>query len=288
MRHFVFVLFIFLLSSCAPKEKIENLEYQNIIIFSDMSDRLELLPNHDISKIKSLIDYFKNDCVAPGKKSGDRSAIYFSALSEQDYYCIDIDSIKDSGEKQMFVNSTSKYINSGLNSKIAQMKTNINNVYSIRNPGIDLISVLNEKLENSSFIKLDKTYKVGGKIDSIKFINHVYVFTDGYLEYQDYKMNNQFYFGLKQIKDLRKYCKRYNVDVLSALKRSSNLGLPPLKGSNNKYVNLHILETHERDRDFVKNKYDNISGLRDNEILESVWRKWATESGFRSFEWKKY
>jgi hypothetical protein len=29
-------------------------------------------------------------------------------------------------------------------------------------------------------------------------------------------------------------------------------------------------------------------GLRDNEILEGVWQKWAKESGFKTFEWKKY
>jgi len=116
----------------------------------------------------------------------------------------------------------------------------------------------------------------------------VYVLTDGYLEYQNYNVNNQFYFGLAQIKVLRDYCNLNNLNISYALNKNPKLGIPPLRGSKNKYVHLHILDTHERDRDFVKNYYKNPSGLRDNEILEAVWRKWALESGFKSFEWKKY
>jgi hypothetical protein len=51
---------------------------------------------------------------------------------------------------------------------------------------------------------------------------------------------------------------------------------------------LHIYETHERDKDDKMLNYKNEQGLRDNEILEAVWRKWALESGFKSLEWKKY
>jgi hypothetical protein len=66
------------------------------------------------------------------------------------------------------------------------------------------------------------------------------------------------------------------------------LCLPPSESRNNKYLNLHILETHERDFDTRNQAYKHPKGLRDNEILETVWRKWAIESGFKSFEWKKY
>ncbi|MBK6888384.1 MAG: hypothetical protein IPH02_00150 [Sphingobacteriales bacterium] len=62
--------------------------------------------------------------------------------------------------------------------------------------------------------------------------------------------------------------------------------MTPIKNAKNKYVNLHILETAERDKNTKLQTYKNPLGLRDNEILEAVWRKWALESGYKSFEWK--
>jgi hypothetical protein len=108
------------------------------------------------------------------------------------------------------------------------------------------------------------------------------------LEYKGKKINNQFYFGIHQIDKIRKYCIANRVDILTALKNNNSLCLPPVKNDKNQLVNLHILETHERDKDTKSQMYKNDMGLRDNEILEAVWHKWATESGFKSFEWKKY
>ena len=34
--------------------------------------------------------------------------------------------------------------------------------------------------------------------------------------------------------------------------------------------------------------YNNPTGLRDNEILENVWRKWAKDSEFKDITWDKY
>ena len=78
------------------------------------------------------------------------------------------------------------------------------------------------------------------------------------------------------------------MDIPEALKRNHSLCLPPNKNKNNQFVNLHILETHERDKNDKLQTYKYRVGQRDNEILEAVWRKWATESEFKSFEWKKY
>ena len=61
-----------------------------------------------------------------------------------------------------------------------------------------------------------------------------------------------------------------------------------LKEEKNKTINLHVYETHERDKNEKLQTYNFEKGVRDNEILEAVWRKWAKESGFKSFEWKKY
>ena len=73
-----------------------------------------------------------------------------------------------------------------------------------------------------------------------------------------------------------------------ALESNKLLCLPICKREKNKFINLHILETHERDKDLQLQTYEHPMGQRDNEILGEVWRKWATESGFKSFDWKKY
>jgi hypothetical protein len=87
---------------------------------------------------------------------------------------------------------------------------------------------------------------------------------------------------------LRKYCVNNNVNIGNALGKDKSLGLPAYISGENKYLNLHILETHERDKDVKFQTYKHTKGLRDNEILEAVWRKWAKESGFKSFKWEKY
>ena len=84
------------------------------------------------------------------------------------------------------------------------------------------------------------------------------------------------------------FCKNNNIDIAQALKINGALALPVIKSDKNKYINLHILETHERDKNEKMQTYKYPRGQRDNEILEAVWRKWATESGFKSLEWKKY
>jgi hypothetical protein len=108
------------------------------------------------------------------------------------------------------------------------------------------------------------------------------------LEYLNEDANRQFYFGSEEIDKVRQFCKKNNLNVTQALETNSSLSLPPIKSKKNQYVNLHILETHERDKNDTLQTYKHPTGLRDNEILEAVWRKWASESGFKSFDWKKY
>jgi hypothetical protein len=122
----------------------------------------------------------------------------------------------------------------------------------------------------------------------INYDNHIYIFTDGYLEYRNKSTNNQFYFGSSEIEKVRQYCIANSVDVPIALERNLSLCLTPTKNEINQFINLHILETHERGKNDKLQTYKYPIGKRDNEILEAVWRKWSIESGFKSFEWKKY
>jgi hypothetical protein len=290
-----------LLNSCGPKPQNKHLTYQNIVILADMSDRLDSMingstknqqyPPKDIDEIHKIVQYFKDECVKPGEKIGDKSSIYFSAFSQNASVLIDIDGIKDLSAKQSFINSTGNYADCGLEQQLADFENKVKNYYAtIKNPGLDLISVLMEKITNENIVKSDNLITDGIDTTFICYENHIYIFTDGYLEYafSQKQKNSQYYFGANEVNKVRQYCKNNNLDVATALNNDTSLCLPRYETGNNKFINLHILETHERDKNTYLQTYSNPKGLRDNEILEVVWRRWATESGFKSFEWKKY
>ena len=282
-------LVLLLFASCGSESQNKYLTYQNIVILSDMSSRLDNRPQRDIDEIRKIVQFFNNECVKPGEKIGDKSCISFSAFSEKTAATIDINKIKNLGEKQRFINSTAEYKLCGLSHHITNFDSTVRNVYEkTRNEGLDLISLLIEKISNEPIIKED-TYLTDG-IDTtyLAYENHIYIFTDGYLEYRGKRANSQFYFGSSEIEKVRQYCKTYKVNIAKALELDTSLCLPACKYKLNKYINLHILESHERDKNLVSQSYDNPTGQRDNEILETVWRKWAKDSGFKDLTWDKY
>ncbi|MEI9956848.1 MAG: hypothetical protein WDM90_11220 [Ferruginibacter sp.] len=176
------------------------------------------------------------------------------------------------------------------NELVAFEDTVKSNYSRIKNQGLDLISILMEKIENENLVKRSRviTDDVGTTI--INYENHIYIFTDGYLEYvlSSKQPSSQFYFSRKKIEAIRKYCQINHMDPTTALKVDKTLRLPAYRNNKNQYINLHICETLERDKDVKLLTYSNDMGLRDNEILEAVWQNWAAESGFKSFQWKKY
>ena len=58
-------------TSCGPKPQNKHLTYQNIIVLSDMSSRLDNRPQKDIDEILKIVQYFKTECVKPGEKIED-------------------------------------------------------------------------------------------------------------------------------------------------------------------------------------------------------------------------
>lgn len=283
---FLGLIFLF---SCGSDPETKELTYQNIMILSDMSSRLINKPNKDKEEIDKILSYFIKECVKPGEKIGDKSSIYFSSFSDKMLASVDIGNIKNIGEKQRFINSTGEYRTKGLTYKVKEFKKNVELAYAtVRNPGIDLISVLSDKIENDGFVK-ENTFLTDG-IDTtfVNYDNHIYIFTDGYLEYLNKNENSQFYFGANEIKQIRNYCNTKKVTIKKALELNRSFSIPPVKEEKNKTINLHVYETHERDKNEKLQTYNFEKGVRDNEILEAVWRKWAKESGFKSFEWKKY
>jgi len=289
MKNSLIIFSICIFCSCKHSEN-KHLTYQNIVILSDMSNRLEKRQCKDIEEIHRLLAFFKDECVRPGEKIGDKSSISFSAFSATTAASIDIDKIKNVNEKQQFINSTGDYRNKGLLQQLGLFEKAVRNVYdNVKNPGLDLISMLMEKIENEkSIIKTDTFFTNSSDTTFIHFQNHIYIFTDGYLEYANQNKNRQFYFSTTQIDKVRQYCIQNRVDIKTALNKQESLGLPKFFRDVNKNLYLHILETHERDKDLKYLAYNHVEGQRDNEILEAVWKKWAVESGFKNLEWKKY
>lgn len=288
---------ILFFSSCGSESQTEvqinsrnkYLTYQNIVILSDLSSRLDNRPPKDINEILKIVQFFRNECVKPGEKIGDKSSISFSVFSEKTACEIDIDKIKNLGEKQRFINSTAEYHNNGLSQQISNFNNVVKQKYEkTRNAGLDLISLLGEKIANEPIIKVDNYLTDSIDTTFLKYENHIYIFTDGYLEYFGKELNSQFYFGASEIDKIRKYCIANNLKVSKALEIDKSLCLPPNVHQLNKLINLHILETQERDKNLSTQSYNHASGQRDNEILEAVWKKWAKDSGFKSLEWKKY
>ncbi len=284
---------VFLLQSCKmPKPKNEYLTYQNIVILSDMSGRLSNpnFPHKDLKEIHNIVQKFKEEDVKIGEKIGDKSCIYFSAFSDKNFIKIDLSEIKNLGEKQSYINSTENYNNNGLKEDLEKFEEKVAQKYdSIRDRiGLDLLSVLLEKIENGNIIKKDENISNGIDTTFIHYENHIYIFTDGYLEYALANPNNQFRFGLPQIRRLRNYSINNDLTIEETLITNAQLGLPSEKRKNHKNIDIHIVETLERDFNPQNSTYINRIGFRDNEILKEVWKKWIIESGFKGFEWKKY
>ncbi|RFZ92866.1 hypothetical protein D0C36_15865 [Mucilaginibacter conchicola] len=271
---------------------IKNFTYQNIIILADLSSRTKSakFPQKDTAVIRQLVSYFKNDCVMPGKKIGDNSSISFSPFSLPEGRTIDLESFRDLGDKQRFINSKGKYKNAGLQRKLDDLEGFARMQYkTVSNPGMDLISLLIERIEGGGLIKKDHSVTIGDEITRTHFSNHIYILTDGYLEFKFAgNPSNEYYFGVPQIEKLRKFCVAKGLTPGKALEANSSLGLKGYASTYNRLIDLHVLETAERDKDLIYLTYSHPKGLRDNEILEAVWRKWAKDSGFRSLEWKKY
>jgi hypothetical protein len=250
----------------------------------------EPLPNDKII-IAELLAYFKNNCVQPGKKINDRSSIAFAKVfnNNNGTSCnetlIDLDDHLKLAEKQDFVNH-------GLDKAISNFKNQVDLIYKGNNKGgLDLLSFLHEKISSGKHLKQNKMISNGKDTTFFHYNNHVIIFTDGYLEFSmknDY--NKCFYFSIPEIKQIRDYCIKNNLTTREAFLKNDKLPrLKALKCDNNKFVNLYIMETADRDFQYTQktgsHKYP--MGLQDNDILKAVWQLWAEESGFRTFTWHK-
>lgn len=291
------IIFNFLIFSCGSdindnSSKNNVRQYQNIVIVGDMSNRLDFYPpNKDSIFIRDKIKFFKDSCVQAGIKINDFSSIYFTTLNELEPLGVDLSEKTNLKEKQQFVNSTGKFNNSGLNQTLDNLFKEIMVKYvNVRNPGLDLLSLIDEKIGKNIPIKTSKSLpnSLNNSKEIFNYNNHIYLLTDGYLEYIGKNLNSQFYFSTKEIEKLRSYSNKLGKTPKETLKLNPELGLPPINNESFKLINLHVYETLSRDFNYETKVNIHPKGYEDNAILEVVWEKWAMDSGFKSFEWGKF
>jgi hypothetical protein len=300
----IYLIVIFFLVSCKTKESNIPIKYDNIIIFSDLSNRLDRtistnLPASDTIVINRIIDFFVSDCVKPGIKNNDRSSILYSFLNPISYNLpkskIDLEeefpNVSDIKSKQAYVNNTCQTKN--ISCDIIDLKLSIKRIYNnykkfSNNYGLDILNLINDKIKNSNLIK--KTVVTHTELGTSKrlYDNHLFIFTDGYLEYYSKGAVKSRYFDYKKIETIRDFCIKKKCYPKEAIDKYSYLPrLPHLFSIINKDIALYIMETNDRhyDKNTGSNLYEN--GLTDNDILKAVWKKWAKDSGFKKFVWQK-
>lgn len=288
----IFFSLLLLLTSCMdaiPKKPIQNLNYNNLIIYSDLSNRLDKQPN-DALVIDQIIAFFVNECVKPGIKVNDRSSISFSRINPYNSQCnpktIDIGNIRSLQEKQIYVND--KNPDHNLTSSIKSFKKEIACSYGEKDSGgLDILSLLYNQFNEGRNIK--RTDSIFTRTDTtiLRHENHVFIFTDGYLEFNRKKGNMDFYFGNPEINQIRRIVETKGVSVREAFEDRPDLKLKPLKTPNNNIIRLYVLETDDRQLDENTGTIKYTGEISDNNILKTAWEIWAEESGFKSFVWKQ-
>lgn len=287
-----FVIAAFLVSSCIdkPVETIPDiLTYNNIAIYSDLSNRLDRSPN-DTAVISQLMEYFVTDCVKPGTKINDRSSISFSRVNFFRSKClaakIDVGETKSLEEKQLFVNNGSSTRN--LSTSLIEFKKRVQCNYKERDTGgLDILSLIYNEVNSGNNVKKPSFIIGDNDTTKINYVNHLFIFTDGYLEYSKKDGDADFYYSQPQIEKVRAYCKAKKVSPEDAIKNNSDFRLRSLKSDNNKFINLYVMETYDRGLNEQKGTLTNTGNLSDNNILRKVWEDWAVESGYKSFVWKQ-
>jgi len=185
-------------------------------------------------------------------------------------------------EKQKYVNSTSE--GKTLDQDIKHFREQVNCIYNEEDVGgLDILSLLYNEISAGTHIKKDGKLSV---CTNLKYHNHLFIFTDGYLEYNKNHSNLDLYFGIEEIDSVRKIAKEQSKPVRDILIKCPTLRLKPLENENNKLINLFVMETDDRGFNAQSGTVKYTGDLSDNNILKTVWELWAIESGFKSFTWK--
>lgn len=273
---FIAVLFLFS-SGCSlfsdEPSRVE-LSYDNISVYADLSSRLDRQPKDELL-ISTLLDYFVADCVQPGVKKDDRSAIRFSRLYDNQTDCgeigIDLDAFESAKEKARYIKREGT--EESLTADITRFAEGVSCHYTRPNEvDLNVPSLLAQEVALGTFLKEDKMIVDGRDTAVLKYNNHLILFTSAYPDFPGQGTDPQ---------ALRERCQATGLSIYELLKVCPELRMNPQLNENNRRVHLYLLETEDRTAGEI-----HPGGLRDNDILKALWEYWAEESGFKSFTWK--
>jgi hypothetical protein len=183
--------------------------------------------------------------------------------------------MRNSIEKSKYVNS--KSIGNTLNNDLLNLKETIQCQYKTQDKSGDILNSLNQifVLDENIMNSQPKYYSILEA--SQVWENDVFLFTDGYLEFNNMK-NSKFSTPSSKIIEIRKLCLQNKKNPTDILDTYPNLKIEPILNKAFNHIKLHILETYDRGID----KTTGISkeAISDEIILKSLWNKWALESGF--------
>lgn len=260
--------------------------FENHVVLIDNSQRLHnaVFRNEDSLRIRELVSYFRNQCVMPGKKIGDRSRLCLLGADKKLLVDIDLDSFSNLMEKQKYVNDNMGESDLGLSADLSRFIDEAKGLSRSANARpLEITESIWAAVKN--YFKRNQIVIVNGDSVEFRFINHLHVFTDGYLEVPR-RVSNEFSFDTLRVLEVRRFCQENNVSLSEAIASNPKLRLATrdLKGSQD-WV-LHIHETIDRDLNPDGTLKRGIpDSLRQNKILEEVWRNWAAECGFIDFYW---
>jgi len=257
------LLLLILISSCGNKSELEKKPVsRNVIILLDLSDRI-LLENQiarDKSTINAIIQTYLNsikDTIVAYDKEFNRISDKFSVRIA---YQKNIPYDKQHFENILQFDFARKDANNAkfiLQEFPKQLSTELDNLYNAAKfsdnskdyHGADIWKFFSEDLDNLIS-------------DDDNSINYLFIITDGYLYFENYKEN------IKQTN------RRPDMQFLSELRNKNweekfdkeDWGLIPL---NKQFPNLKVCVLEIAPNDFW-NEFD---------LLKKVWSKWLTEMG---------
>ena len=209
MKYTIFVNIISLFTililglGCTKCREIKRvvLSYENITIYSDLSNRLSKNPNDKVV-IDQIKNYFVKDCVKPGQKTNDRSSLAFSRMNFFNSNCgtskIDIEAVGNLMEKSKFVNNKGQ--GATLKKALAEFTDVVNCSYlETDSVGLDILSLLYNEVNSGNPIKFSNSVFDGCDSTIYQKRNHIFIFTDGYLEFSRKDGNVNLYFGRPEI-----------------------------------------------------------------------------------------
>ena len=263
-------------SKCTTQHKKFVINHSNIIIFRDFSTRDS---PRDTGELKTIfMKHFYEGSVKPKIKINDESCIQYIELPDNEVkFKKDISTIKELKLKQY-------YILNDLSNDLTKSLTEIHYNFSIKNMtnskkyGFDLISLMLFNLGHQESLKKDSKPIIAIDGDTLikKYKNHIYVLSDGFLEFEKDNGPNEYRLNEERIDLIRTEAEKAKLKPYTFLTQHPEFCLKPTDEFIDYDIDFHLIGIETREKN--NGHYIHKDGYRDYQIIAAVWKKWAEDS----------